>query len=230
MLSAISFGVLRRSAPSTRAIMRSMNDLPGSCVISTTIRSDSTRVPPVTALRSPPDSRITGADSPVMADSSTDAMPSITVPSPGITSPATTTTRSPLASCDAARSVPSASRAVVSARIARSEAACARPRPSASASARLAKTTVSQSQIATVNVNQAGSSPPPSGAPPNSWMTHAIVVMSAPTSTTNMTGLRTCTRGSSLLSEAPIADHRIPGSNRDFERRRVPVGAGAGGV
>ena len=34
----------------------------------TTIRSESTRVPPVTADRSPPDSRMTGADSPVMAD------------------------------------------------------------------------------------------------------------------------------------------------------------------
>ena len=53
----------------------------------TTIRSDSTRVPPVTAERSPPDSRITGADSPVMADSSTEAMPSTTSPSPGISSP-----------------------------------------------------------------------------------------------------------------------------------------------
>ena len=50
---------------------------PGSCVISTTMRSDSTRVPPVTAERSPPASRMTGADSPVIADSSTDAMPSI---------------------------------------------------------------------------------------------------------------------------------------------------------
>ena len=95
MSSAISFGVLRRSAPSTSAIMRSRKLLPGSWVISTTIRSDSTRVPPVTALRSPPASRITGADSPVMADSSTEAMPSITVPSPGISSPASTTTTSP---------------------------------------------------------------------------------------------------------------------------------------
>ena len=47
-------------------------------------------VPPVTAERSPPVSRMTGADSPVMADSSTEAMPSITSPSPGITSPAST--------------------------------------------------------------------------------------------------------------------------------------------
>ena len=99
--SAISLGVLRRAAPSTSAIMRSRNEWPGSWVISTTIRSERTRVPPVTALRSPPDSRMTGADSPVIADSSTEAMPSITVPSPGISSPATTTTTSPLASSDA---------------------------------------------------------------------------------------------------------------------------------
>ncbi len=95
MFSAISLGVLRRCAPSTRAIIRSRNDCPGSWVISTTMRSDSTRVPPVTALRSPPDSRMTGADSPVIADSSTLAMPSMTVPSPGMTSPASTTTTSP---------------------------------------------------------------------------------------------------------------------------------------
>ena len=93
--SAISFGVLRRSAPSTRAIMRSRKEPPGSWVISTTTRSESTLVPPVTAERSPPASRITGALSPVIADSSTEAMPSTTVPSPGIVSPATTTTKSP---------------------------------------------------------------------------------------------------------------------------------------
>ena len=68
--------------------MRSRNVSPGSAVIRTTISSDSTRVPPVTAERSPPDSRMTGADSPVIADSSTVAMPSTTSPSPGITSPA----------------------------------------------------------------------------------------------------------------------------------------------
>ena len=55
-------------------------------------------MPPVTALRSPPASRMTGADSPVMADSSTEAAPSITSPSPGISSPATTRTTSPLRS------------------------------------------------------------------------------------------------------------------------------------
>ena len=60
------------SAPSTSAIIRSRKVSPGRAVIRTTIWSDSTRVPPVTADRSPPDSRMTGADSPVIADSSTD--------------------------------------------------------------------------------------------------------------------------------------------------------------
>ena len=217
--SAISFGVLRRAAPSTRAIMRSRKLLPGSWVISTTMRSDSTRVPPVTAERSPPASRITGADSPVIADSSTEAMPSMTVPSPGMTSPASTTTTSPRASCDAGFSPPSWSRATVSVRMARRLAACARPRPSASASARLANTTVSHSQSATVNVNHAGSSPPPSGRPPKSWISQATVVMAAPISTTNMTGLRTCTRGSSLRSESTAAGRRIERSMSERERR-----------
>ena len=92
MFSAISFGVFCREAPSTRAIMRSMKVLPGSEVILTTMRSESTLVPPVTAERSPPDSRMTGADSPVMADSSTEATPSTTSPSPGMTCPASTMT------------------------------------------------------------------------------------------------------------------------------------------
>ena len=95
MFSAISFGVFCRDAPSTSAIIRSMKLSPGLVVIRTTIRSDSTLVPPVTALRSPPDSRITGADSPVIADSSTLATPSMTSPSPGMTWPASTTTTSP---------------------------------------------------------------------------------------------------------------------------------------
>ena len=60
-----------------------------------------------------------------------------------------------------------ASLATVSWRIARSVSACARPRPSANASAMLANTTVSHSQKEIVNVYQAGSWPPPSGLPPN---------------------------------------------------------------
>ncbi len=88
IVSAISLGVFWRFALSTIAIMRSTKVSPGFAVTRTTIQSDSTRVPPVTAEKSPPDSRMTGADSPVMALSSTEATPSITSPSAGITSPA----------------------------------------------------------------------------------------------------------------------------------------------
>ncbi len=75
--------------------MRSRKPSPVSIVTRMTMRSLKTRVPPVTALRSPPLSRMTGADSPVMADSSTLAMPSITSPSAGMMSPASQTTTSP---------------------------------------------------------------------------------------------------------------------------------------
>jgi hypothetical protein len=67
-----------------------------------------------------------------------------------------------------------------------------------------------------VNVNQAGSLPPPSGAPPPACLTQPIVVMTAPTSTTNITGLRSCTRGSSFRSDAQIAGTKIERSNSDF--------------
>ena len=74
MFRAISFGVFWRSAPSTSAIIRSRNVSPGFEVILILTWSERTRVPPVTALRSPPDSRITGALSPVITDSSTVAI------------------------------------------------------------------------------------------------------------------------------------------------------------
>ena len=192
-------------------------------MISTTIRSDSTRVPPVTALRSPPDSRITGADSPVIADSSTDAIPSITVPSPGISSPASTTTTSPLASSDACLVLPSRSVATVSWRIARNVSAWARPRPSANASAMLANTTVSHSQNEIVTVYQAGSWPPPSGLPPNTWISQVTVVITAPISTTNITGLRICTRGSSFRKLSIAA--RLTMSRRNSETAWRSCGA-----
>jgi hypothetical protein len=79
-----------------------------------------------------------------MADSSTEAMPSTTSPSPGIMSPASTSTTSPTSSVAAgALEVSSAvavssSLAVVSLRVLRSVSACALPRPSATASAKLA--------------------------------------------------------------------------------------------
>lgn len=84
---AISLGVFFRAAPSTMAIILSRKDAPLAAVTRSTIQSLTTVVPPVTALRSPPDSRITGALSPVIADSSTEAIPSITSPSIGIISP-----------------------------------------------------------------------------------------------------------------------------------------------
>ena len=73
--SAISFGVFWRLALSTSPIILSRKLSPGSEVTFITTQSESTLVPPVNASRSPPDSRITGADSPVTALSSTDAMP-----------------------------------------------------------------------------------------------------------------------------------------------------------
>ena len=98
IVSAISLGVFCREAPSTRAIIRSRKLSPAPAVTSTTIRSESTRVPPVTPERSPPASRITGALSPVIADSSTEATPSTISPSAGMIWPASTTTRSPVLS------------------------------------------------------------------------------------------------------------------------------------
>src|SRR6476661_5273126 len=49
MLSAISFGVFWRSAPSTSAIMRSRKVEPCAAVIRTLSQSETTSVPPVTA-------------------------------------------------------------------------------------------------------------------------------------------------------------------------------------
>ena len=154
--------------------MRSRNDWPGSWVISTTMRSESTRVPPVTALRSPPDSRITGrrlAGDRRLVDRG-DALDHRAVAGDHLAGLDDDDVAAAQLGGGARRRRPR-SRAIVSVRIARSASACALPRPSASASARLAKTTVSHSQIATVNVNQAGSSPPPSGPPPKSWISQA---------------------------------------------------------
>ena len=61
---------------------------PGWVVTCTLILSERTTVPPITPEWSVPASLITGADSPVIADSSIEAMPSIISPSVGIVSPA----------------------------------------------------------------------------------------------------------------------------------------------
>ena len=183
--------------------MRSRKLSPGLAVTCTTMRSESTRVPPVTALRSPPDSRMTGADSPVIADSSTVAAPSSTSPSAAMISLASTTNRSPLRklALGTRSSLPPSSRrrAVESDFVRRRASACALPRPSATASAKFAKSTVNQS-----HAEMAKSNP----AVPVCWTASRMkknVVTAAPTSTTNMTGLRACQRGSSFLNESPIA-------------------------
>ncbi len=196
MFSAISFGVFCRAAPSTRAIIRSRKVSPGRAVMRTTITSDRTRVPPVTADRSPPDSRITGADSPVMADSSTLAMPSTTSPSLGMICPADTTTTSSGRSTElgTSSSAPSGRRrrATVSERARRSVSACALPRPSAMASATLAKRTVNHRNRATRATKRWFTS-----SSPRSRKKRAVV-RTLPISTTNITGLRTRVTGLSL--------------------------------
>ena len=162
MLRAISFGVRWRRAPSTIEIMRSRKASPGLAVTRTISQSDRTRVPPVTALLSPPLSRITGALSPVMALSSTEATPSMASPSPGIVSPASTSTMSSRRRADAGTRVsfddrlgPLSLRADTSWRERRSVSAWALPRPSAIASAKLANSTVNHSQTAIVRMKPA---------------------------------------------------------------------------
>ena len=209
--------------------MRSRNVSPWRAVIRTTIRSESTTVPPVTADRSPPDSRMTGADSPVIADSSMVAIPSTISPSEGIVSPAVTSTMSPTSSCEAGTdsTAPLSLRrlAIVSERTLRRVAAWALPRPSAIASAKLANSTVNhrKAEINPLNTFCAALDEGRSRR-------NRMVVMTLPTSTTNMTGLRACTRGSSLRRLSRAADRMIVGSNsdRDAGRGVVAVSSRAG--
>jgi len=225
MSSAISFGVFLRLAPSTMAIIRSRNVCPGSAVQRTTIQSERTCVPPVTALRSPPLSRMTGALSPVMAASLTEATPSTISPSTGTSSPASTRRKSPLRSSEevtivcAASRLPSASFfAETSRRALRSESACALPRPSAMASAKFAKSTVNQSQSETARMKPAGASPLPRSA----WRNRPLV-KTLPTSTTNMTGLRNWWRGSSLRKASATARFTM-GPSKSWRGATVPDG------
>src|SRR5262249_21658657 len=87
-------------------------------------------------------------------------------------------------------------RAIVSLRAFRRLAACALPRPSATASAKLAKITVNQSQIASCVTKLPR---------PGSAVKIPMVVRAAPTIVTNMTGLFTISRGFNFLNASPIA-------------------------
>src|ERR1035441_4102984 len=216
ILRAISLGVFWRCAPSTRAIMRSRKVSPGLEVIFTLIQSLRTLVPPVTALRSPPDSRMTGALSPVMADSSTLAMPSMTSPSPGMGSPASTLTvragGNRAAATISVRPPLCKRRALVSVLVLRRVSACALPRPSAMASAKLANSTVNHSQSEIWKVK------PATPAPVARSRTARRVVISAPTSTTNMTGFFIMWRGLSFTSASVMARLTMGGSRSGRER------------
>ena len=98
----------------------------------------------------------------------------------------------------------------------RSVSACALPRPSATASARLAKITVSHSQTTIHQTKTLGS------------VMAMIVDATAPTSTTNITGFFTITRGSSLRSASGREVSSIFGSNAP-EAAFFATVSGAGG-
>jgi hypothetical protein len=165
-------------------------------------------VPPVTAERSPPLSRMTGALSPVMAASLTLAMPSMISPSVGITSPASTRITSPGTSLWAAvgMMVPvfssMISLALVVTRVARRLSAAALPRPSATLSARLANSTVAQSQPAIWIAKPAAW-----------WFGHRrdaeTVDSRATIQVAKITGLPVSLRGSSLTKASLAARARI---------------------
>jgi len=163
-------------------------------------------VPPVTAERSPPASRITGALSPVMADSSTLATPATISPSLGMKSPTSTSTKSSLRSCGALTTsiCPEGNRrlAVVSVRALRKLSACALPRPSAIASAKLANKTVNHSQSVICNSKRVLVTPATGATSPRM---SCNVVKTLPTSTTNITGFFIIVRGFNLTNESMIA-------------------------
>ena len=180
------------------------------------MRSDRTLVPPVTAERSPPASRMTGADSPVIADSSMVATPSMISPSPGTMSPASTRTTWPIFSALARTGskmslTPTRTLAIVSLRMRRSVSAWALPRPSATASAKVANRSVIQSQ-ATIWISK-----PRPGARTTMSRTISTVATSATSSTVNITGFFISSRGLSLVTLATRAGFRMAASNSDCD-------------
>ncbi len=113
---------------------------------------------------------------------------------------------------------PMTRRATVPVLALRSVSAWALPRPSATASARFAKTVVSQSQPAMAQPNQSvGSS------------TASTVVTTEPTSTTNMTGDLIITRGSSLRTASGKDFSNCFGSNKPLPTRSVTARLPEGG-
>ena len=107
--------------------------------------------------------------------------------------------------------------AMVSVLARRRVSACALPRPSARASAKLANSTVNQSQAATCPVKSGLPAPPAS-----SW-TRMIVVTRLPTSTMNITGFRNWIRGASLRTASAAARRRRAGSQIEIVRVRSDI-------
>src|SRR5580704_15476317 len=157
---------------------------------------------------------MTGADSPVIADSSTDATPTTTSPSPGMNSPAEITTKSPTRNFDPGTSSSKPSGfirfAMVSRRALRSVSACAFPRPSAIASAKFANSTVNHSHSVIWSSN------PKLPLCRSRSFTSSTLVMTEPTSTTNITGFFIRVRGLSLTNESFTATPIIPEVHSDF--------------
>ena len=110
----------------------------------------------------------------------------------------------------------SSRRAIVSRLARRSVSAWALPRPSATASARLANTTVSHSQTTMVQLNTDGD------------LIAVYRVSTEPTSTTNMTGFLIWTRGSSFLNASGVDFHEIFGSSSPPPTRRGSAGPAGG--
>ena len=187
--------------------MRSRKLRPGSAVTRSTSQSDTMRVPPVTELKSPPDSRITGALSPVIALSSTDATPRTTSASAGMMSPAMTSRIWPcfrladgtIVAPSCALSGAGSTRTIVSDLVARRLSARARPRPSASASAKLAISTAAHSQ------NAIWTATPPPDTPRARSRRPSTLTISAATAVAKMTGFLSSRRGASLASACRAA-------------------------
>ncbi len=142
---------------------------------------------------------MTGADSPVIADSSTEAMPfdDLAVAGDHARRRSTTHEVAELRAAERARLRRVRARPVrrrrrparvgVGVRVLRSASACALPRPSATASAKLAKSTVNQSQTAMRRrTGRCAGARPPRRA--RRW--RAAWSATAPISTMNITGLR----------------------------------------
>jgi hypothetical protein len=152
-----------------------------------------------------------------MTDSSTVAMPSTTSPSPGISSPALAMTISPERNFEAGTTsifpLPDTRFAIESVFVLRRVSACALPRASAIASAKLAKSTVNQSHSEIWSWK-----PTFPAAPVKTSRSKKIVTRAAPTSTTNMTGFFRSVSGFSFTKESLLARRTMSGSNRGRAR------------